>query len=44
MCGTAHHEHRNRLMNKHLVNGDTRGYLSIGLPMFDKFVEIWGDE
>ena len=36
--------YRNRLMNKHLVNGDTRGYLSIGLPMFDKFVEIWGDE
>ena len=36
--------YRDRLMNKHLVNGDTRGYLSIGLPMFDKFVEIWGDE
>lgn len=36
--------YRNRLMNKHLVNGDTRGYLSIGLPVFDKFVEIWGDE
>ncbi len=36
--------YRDRLMNKHLVDGDTRGYLSIRLPRFDKFVEIWGEE
>lgn len=36
--------YRDRLINKHLVDGDTRGYLSIRLPLFDKFVEIWGDE
>lgn len=34
---------RNRLINKHIVDGDTRGYLSINLPRFDKFIEIWGD-
>ena len=36
--------YRNRLINKHIVNGDTRGYLSIDLPRFDKFIEVWGDE
>lgn len=35
--------YRNRLMNKHLVNGDRRGYLTIKLPHFDTFVELWGD-
>lgn len=34
---------RNRLINKHIVDGDTRGYLSINLPRFDKYIEIWGD-
>ena len=36
--------YRNRLINKHIVDGDVRGYLSIRLPRFDKFIEIWGDE
>ncbi len=36
--------YRDRLINKHLVNGDTRGYLKIDLPLFDKFVEYWGDD
>ena len=35
---------RNRLINKHIVNGDTRGYLKINLPRFDHFIELWGDE
>ena len=35
--------YRERLMNKHLVDGDTRGYLKIRLPLFDRFVEMWGD-
>lgn len=35
---------RERLINKHIVNGDSRGYLSIKLPRFDKYVEIWGDD
>lgn len=34
---------RNRLINKHIVDGDTRGFLSINLPRFDKYIEIWGD-
>ncbi len=34
---------RNRLINKHLIDGDTRGYLKIQLPLFDKFIEIWGE-
>ena len=34
--------YRDRLMNKHLVDGDTRGYLRIRLPRFDKYVEVWG--
>lgn len=34
--------YRERLINKHLVNGDTRGYLKIDLPGFDKFIELWG--
>ena len=36
--------YRNRLINKHLVNGDERGVLKITLPHFNKYVEIWGDE
>ena len=36
--------YRERLINKHLVNGDNRGYLRIDLPRFDKFIELWGDE
>ena len=36
--------YRERLINKHLVDGDTRGYLRIRLPRFDKFVELWGSE
>ncbi len=36
--------YRDRLINKHLVDGDTRGYLKIQLPSFDKFVELWGDD
>ena len=35
---------RAHLINKHLVDGDTRGYLKIQLPSFDKFIEIWGEE
>lgn len=35
---------RNRLINKHLVDGDTFGQLSIRLPRFNKFIEIWGDD
>ena len=35
---------RERLINKHIVNGDSRGYLSIKLPRFDKYVKIWGDD
>lgn len=36
--------YRNRLINKHLADADTRGHLRIQLPRFDKFVEIWGDD
>ena len=36
--------YRDRLINKHLVDGDERGYLKIRLPRFDKYIEIWGDE
>ena len=35
--------YRNRLINKHLVDGSTRGYLRIRLPLFDKYIEVWGD-
>ncbi|SEL89169.1 hypothetical protein SAMN04487770_12010 [Butyrivibrio sp. ob235] len=35
---------RNRLINKHLVDGDSRGRLKIRLPRFDKFIEIWGND
>ena len=34
---------RNRLINKHIVDGDTRGQLKIRLPRFEKYIEIWGD-
>ena len=36
--------YRNRLINKHLVDGDTRGKLKINLPRFDKFIELWGED
>lgn len=36
--------YRDRLINKHIVDGDNRGYLSIRLPLFDKFISVWGDE
>lgn len=36
--------YRDRLIRKHLVDGDTRGYLKIKLPRFDRFIELWGDE
>ena len=36
--------YRHRLINKHIVNADSRGYLTIDLPYFDKYIEIWGDE
>lgn len=35
--------YRNRLINKHVVDGDNRGYLTINLPHFDKFIELWGN-
>ncbi len=34
---------RKNLIDKHLVNGDKRGYLRINLPRFDNFVELWGE-
>ena len=40
---TTYSVYRDRLINKHLVDGDRRGYLSISLPRFDKFIEVWGD-
>lgn len=36
--------YRERLMNMHLVDGESRGYLKIKLPRFDKYVEMWGDD
>ena len=35
--------YRERLINKHLVDGTSRGYLKINLPRFDKFIELWGE-
>ncbi len=32
---------RNRLMNKHLINTDERGYVTIHLPRFKEFVTMW---
>ncbi len=32
---------RNRLELKHVINCDTRGYVSIELPRFKEFVEMW---
>ena len=34
--------YRDRLINKHIVDASTRGYLKIRLPRFDKYIEIWG--
>ncbi len=36
--------YRDRLINKHLVDGDVRGCLKINLPRFDKYIEIWGND
>ena len=36
--------YRSRLLNKHLVDDETRGYLRLRLPHFDRFVEIWGND
>lgn len=36
--------YRERLIRKHLVDGDTRGVLKIRLPRFDRYVELWGEE
>ncbi len=41
---TAYSVYRQRLINKHLVDGDNRGYLKIRLPRFEKYIEIWGEE
>ncbi len=35
--------YRNRLINKHLVSGERRGYLKFRLPHFEDFVNLWGD-
>ena len=39
---SAYSVYRDRLMNKHIIDGDIRGVLQIRLPRFDRFVEIWG--
>lgn len=36
--------YRDRLINKHIVDGHTRGHLKIRLPRFEKYVEVWGDD
>lgn len=36
--------YRERLINKHIVDGDVRGYLKINLPSFDRFIELWGED
>lgn len=36
--------YRNRLINKHIVDGDSRGILKIRLPRFKEFIELWGDD
>ena len=41
---SAYSVYRERHINKHLVDGDTRGVLKICLPRFDKFIEIWGED
>ena len=41
---SAYSVYRDRLINKHLVDGNTRGYLRINLPRFEKYIEIWGSD
>ena len=41
---SAYPVYRDRLINKHLVDGNTRGYLRINLPRFEKYIEIWGSD
>ena len=41
---TSYPVYRDRLINKHIVDASTRGYLKIRLPRFDKYIEIWGNE
>ena len=36
--------YRNRLLNKHIVDNEERGYMRLRLPHFDRFIEIWGNE
>ena len=36
--------YRSRLLNKHIVDAEERGYIKIRLPRFERFVEIWGNE
>ena len=36
--------YRERLIRKHLVDGDTRGFLKLRLPRFDKYVDMWGED
>ena len=33
--------YRNRLIHKHLVDAETRGYLKMRLPRFDKYIALW---
>lgn len=33
---------RERLISKHKIDGDKRGYIKLRLPRFDRFIEIWG--
>ena len=33
---------RERLISKHIIDGDERGYIRLRLPRFDRFIEIWG--
>ncbi len=35
---------RSRLMNKHLINTEERGYVKIDLPRFREYVILWHDE
>ncbi|MGN1164249.1 MAG: hypothetical protein ACI4S4_05500 [Candidatus Ornithospirochaeta sp.] len=33
---------RNRLEKKHFINTEEWGHISINLPRFKKFIELWG--
>lgn len=34
---------RERLIAKHIIDGDERGYIKLRLPRFGRFIEIWGN-